>query len=34
MDRMITGMAAKPSGDVDADFAAMMIPHHEGPSTW
>ena len=23
-------MAVKPSGDTDADFAAMMIPHHQG----
>jgi uncharacterized protein (DUF305 family) len=30
MDRMMAGMAVKPSGDVDADFAAMMIPHHQG----
>jgi hypothetical protein len=30
MDRMMVGMAAKPTGDVDADFAAMMIPHHQG----
>lgn len=30
MDRMMAGMAAKPTGDVDADFAAMMIPHHQG----
>jgi hypothetical protein len=30
MDRMMTGMAVKPTGDVDADFAAMMIPHHQG----
>jgi ATP phosphoribosyltransferase regulatory subunit HisZ len=30
MDRMMQGMAAKPTGDVDADFAAMMIPHHQG----
>ena len=31
MDRMDAGMmAAKPTGDVDRDFAAMMIPHHQG----
>jgi uncharacterized protein (DUF305 family) len=30
MDRMIAGMAGEPKGDVDADFAAMMIPHHQG----
>ena len=30
MDRMMDGMAVKPSGNVDADFAAMMIPHHQG----
>lgn len=30
MDRMMMGMAVKPTGDVDADFAAMMIPHHQG----
>jgi hypothetical protein len=30
MDRMMTGMAVKPTGDVDADFSAMMIPHHQG----
>jgi Domain of unknown function (DUF305) len=29
MARMMTGMAAKPSGDIDRDFAAMMIPHHQ-----
>jgi len=30
MDRMMAGMTIKPSGDVDADFSAMMIPHHQG----
>jgi hypothetical protein len=30
MDTMMAGMAVKPSGDVDVDFAAMMIPHHQG----
>lgn len=30
MDRMMAGMAVKPTGDVDTDFAAMMIPHHQG----
>ncbi len=31
MDRMNSGMmAAKPTGDPDRDFAAMMIPHHQG----
>src|SRR6202047_1875932 len=30
MTRMMTGMEIKPSGDVDRDFAAMMIPHHQG----
>jgi hypothetical protein len=30
MATMMEGMAIKPSGDVDADFAAMMIPHHQG----
>jgi YVTN family beta-propeller protein len=24
------GMAVKPSGDVDRDFVAMMVPHHQG----
>ena len=23
-------MAAKPTGDPDRDFAAMMVPHHQG----
>ena len=30
MDKMMAGMEIKPSGDVDADFSAMMIPHHQG----
>ncbi len=30
MDKMMTGMAIKYSGDVDRDFAAMMIAHHQG----
>jgi Domain of unknown function (DUF305) len=30
MDRMMSGMEVKPSGDVDQDFSAMMIPHHQG----
>jgi uncharacterized protein (DUF305 family) len=30
MTRMMTGMEIKPSGDVDQDFAAMMVPHHQG----
>lgn len=31
MGRMDAGMmAAKPTGDPDRDFAAMMIPHHQG----
>jgi uncharacterized protein (DUF305 family) len=30
MSKMMRGMTIKPSGNVDADFAAMMIPHHQG----
>ncbi len=30
MDRMMRDMSAKPTGDVDRDFTAMMIPHHQG----
>ena len=30
MIRMMSDMAVKPTGDVDADFVAMMVPHHQG----
>jgi hypothetical protein len=30
MGKMMAGMDAKPTGDVDADFVAMMVPHHQG----
>ena|SRR5437762_1972020 len=30
MDRMMTAMNITPSGDIDADFVAMMVPHHQG----
>jgi hypothetical protein len=30
MTRMMNGMAAKPTGDIDHDFVAMMSPHHQG----
>ena len=30
MAKMMADMEIKPSGDVDRDFAAMMIPHHQG----
>jgi len=30
MRQMMTAMDVTPTGDVDADFAAMMIPHHVG----
>ena len=30
MAKMMAGMGVEPTGAVDADFAAMMIPHHQG----
>jgi hypothetical protein len=30
MDRMMADMTIKPTGDVDRDFVAMMVPHHQG----
>lgn len=30
MTRMMDAMRIRPSGDVDRDFVAMMIPHHQG----
>ncbi len=30
MATMMNGMMIKPSGDVDRDFATMMIAHHQG----
>ena len=30
MARMMTGMQIKPYSDVDRDFVAMMVPHHQG----
>jgi len=30
MTKMMDGMAAKPTGDIDRDFVTMMAPHHQG----
>jgi uncharacterized protein (DUF305 family) len=30
MTKMMIEMGIRPSGDVDADFVAMMVPHHRG----
>ena len=30
MAKMIKDMTVKPTGDIDHDFVAMMIPHHQG----
>ena len=26
----MTGMIVRPTGDIDRDFVAMMVPHHQG----
>ena len=30
MTKMMNDMEAKPTGDIDRDFVAMMSPHHQG----
>jgi uncharacterized protein (DUF305 family) len=30
MAKMMAAMAVTPSGDVDRDFVATMVPHHQG----
>ena len=30
MSKMMIDMSIRPSGDVDADFVAMMVAHHQG----
>jgi hypothetical protein len=30
MTKMMIDMGIRPSGDVDTDFVAMMVPHHHG----
>src|ERR1700742_987772 len=30
MNKMMSAMAAKPTGDIDRAFVAMMTPHHQG----
>jgi hypothetical protein len=30
MTSMMHDIAVKPAGDVDVDFVAMMVPHHQG----
>jgi len=30
MSKMMVDMGIYPSGDVDRDFVAMMVPHHQG----
>jgi len=30
MAKMMRDMEGKPTGDIDRDFVAMMVPHHQG----
>src|ERR1700675_221492 len=30
MKKMMADMTIRPTGDVDRDFVAMMVPHHQG----
>ena len=30
MKKMMKDIAVKPTGDIDVDFVAMMVPHHQG----
>lgn len=30
MSKMMADMTIKPTGDIDRDFVAMMVPHHQG----
>jgi hypothetical protein len=30
MNKMMADMTIKPTGDIDRDFVAMMVPHHQG----
>jgi uncharacterized protein (DUF305 family) len=30
MSKMMSDMRVEPTGDVDRDFVAMMVPHHQG----
>jgi uncharacterized protein (DUF305 family) len=30
MTKMLIDIGIRPTGDVDADFVAMMVPHHQG----
>jgi uncharacterized protein (DUF305 family) len=30
MSKMMAAMAVTPTGDVDRDFVATMVPHHQG----